>query len=132
MSLSLSVSMISGNKEGWYSRLSSVSSCTQGCLIEKGWSFEETPRNLFLKFQELAFVLVNFFEDAVFFGLFGFDFGSDLFRCRGAPVCAPALNYESIFSIISCINRFLQSHFLRGLSPWVIEGWFKVNSCDML
>src|SRR6056297_3010505 len=79
MSLSLSVSMISGNKDGWYSRLSSVRSCTQGCLIEKGWSFEETPRNLFLKFQELGLVLVDCFEDAVFFGLFGFDFCSDLF-----------------------------------------------------
>src|SRR6056297_3794417 len=79
MSLSLSVSMISGNKEGWYSRFASVKSCTQGCLIEKSWSFEETPRNLFFKFQKLCFVLIDFFEDAVFFGFFGFDFLSDLF-----------------------------------------------------
>src|SRR6056297_3290178 len=79
-SLSLSVSMISGNKDGWYSRLSSVSSCTQGCFRNNVWSFVETPRNLFLKFQELCFVLVDFFEDAVFFGFFGFDFLPDLFN----------------------------------------------------
>src|SRR6056297_1622841 len=55
MSLSLSVSMISGNKDGWYSKLASVKFFTHGCFT-KDWI---NKRNMLL---------------------FWFDFSSDLFN----------------------------------------------------